>query len=219
MAAIGQKPTFSDAFPSLFDQHLNKMKIPCSTCSALIMPETAARTGGLCMPCKSGTRSAIEASKVSMKRQRELDAMDPFRLYWRELVDRVHKSDAGIANLSDVERQYWAVGCLFGEVYNGGFDQYFHNSSGATYSAAVDGLKAMDATMSLLLLEKAKQMIFGFADVPEESCTRRRIQASVDGDSLQQRLDELDKQFWDDPDNLATRSEKFAINHGLVRAV
>lgn len=170
------------------------------------------------MPCKSGTRSAIEASKVATKRQRELDATDPFRLYWRELVDRVHKSDAGITNLSDVERQYWAVGCLSGEVYNGGFDQYFHNSSGATYSAAVDGLKAMGATTSLLLLQKAKQMIFGFTDVPEETCARRRIQASVESDSLKWRLDELDKQFWEDPDNLATRSEKFAISHWLVRA-
>ncbi len=194
------------------------MKIPCSTCSALILPETAARTGGLCMPCKSGTRSAIEASKVEAKRQRELDATDPFRLYWRELVDRVYKSDAGIAQLSDVERQYWAVGCLSGEVYNGGFDQYFYNSSGATYSAAVDGLKAMGATTSLLLLQQAKQMIFGFTDVPEETRARRSIQMSVESDALQQRLDELDKQFWKDPDNLAMRSEKFAISHGLVRA-
>lgn len=195
------------------------MKIPCSTCSTLILPETAKRTGGLCVPCKSGTRLQIEASKVATKRQRELDATDPFRLYWRELVERVYKSDAGLARLSDVERQYWAVGCLSGEVYNGGFDQYFHNSSGGTYSAAVDGLKAMGATTSLLLLQKAKQMIFGFADVPEEQCARWRIQTSVESDSLQQRLDELDKQFCDDPDDLAMRSETFAVSHGLVRAV
>lgn len=170
------------------------------------------------MPCKSGTRSQIEASKDATKRQRELDATDPFRLYWRELVDRVYKSDSGVAHLSDVERQYWAVGCLSGEVYNGGFDQYFHNSSGATYSAAVDGLKAMGATKTLLLLQKAKQMIFGFADVPKESCARRTIQTSVESASLQQRLESLDKQFGEDPDELATRSETFAVNHGLVRA-
>ena len=68
------------------------------------MPETAARTGGFCMPCKSGTRSNIEASKIAAKKERELDATDPFRIYWRKLVDRVYKSPVGLTQLSDVER-------------------------------------------------------------------------------------------------------------------
>jgi len=68
------------------------------------------------MPCKSGTRSNIEAAKAAAQRERELDATDPFRIYWRELVGRVYKSPAGLTKLSDVERQYWAVGCLCGEV-------------------------------------------------------------------------------------------------------
>jgi hypothetical protein len=196
-----------------------KMKIRCSSCPALILAETAVRTGGLCMPCKSGTRANIEASKVEAQRERELDATDPFRIYWRDLVARVYKSSAGLTQLSDVERQYWAVACVSGEVYNGGFSQYFHNSSGATYSAAVDGLQSMGATTSLLLLQKAKQMIFGFAEVPEESNARRTILAVAESDSLYQRLDELDKQFWSDPDELAVRSEAFAVTQGLVRLV
>lgn len=183
------------------------------------MPETAARTGGLCMPCKSGTRSNIEASKVAAQRERQRDLTDPFRIYWRELIARVYKSSSELTKLSDTECQYWAVGCLSGEVYNGGFDQYFHNSSGATYCAAVAGLQAMGATKSLLLLQKAKQMIFGFADVPEESYARRTILAAAQSDSLRQRLDEIDKQFWTDPDDLAVRTERFAVVHGLVRLV
>ena len=77
----------------------------------------------------------------------------------------------------------------------------------------------MSATTSLLLLEKAKQMIFGFADVPEVSYARRTTLAGAQSDSLQLRLDELDKQFWKDPDELAVRSETFAVSHGLVRLV
>jgi len=30
------------------------VKIPCKECSALILPSTGERTGGLCMPCKNG---------------------------------------------------------------------------------------------------------------------------------------------------------------------
>lgn len=181
------------------------------------MTETAARTGGLCMPCKSGTRADMEASKLAAKRERELDATDPFRIYWRELVDKVHGPSAGHSELSDSEWQYWAVGCVSGEVYNGGFHQYFHNSSGATYSAAVDGFKAMGALKSRLLLQRAKHMIFGFADVPEDSCARRTMLVAAESDSLWQRLDELDKQFWEDPDNLAVLSEQFAISCNLVK--
>lgn len=169
------------------------------------------------MPCQSGTRSNIEASKIAAQRARELDASDPFRIYWRDLISRVYKSPAELTQLSDLERQYWAVGCLSGEVYNGGFELYFYNSSGATYSDAVDGLQAMGATTSLLLLQKAKQMIFGFVDVPEESSARRTILAAAESVSLQRRLDELDKQFWEEPDELTVRSEAFAVSHGLVR--
>lgn len=171
------------------------------------------------MPCKSGTRANIEASKVAAQQERERDATDAFRIYWRELIARVYKSSEGLTQLSDVERQYWAVGCLSDEVYNGGFDQYFHNSSGATYSDAVDGLQAMGARTSLLLLQKAKQMIFGFREVPEESIARRTILDAAESDSLQLRLDELDKKFWTDPDELAVRSKAFANTHGLVRPV
>jgi hypothetical protein len=180
------------------------------------MPETAARTGGLCMPCMSGTRANMDASKAAARREREFEATDPFRIYWRELVDRIHKPRDEHTALSDLELQYWAVGLVSGEVYNGGFHQYFYNSSGATYNAALDGLKAMGAFASLLLLQRAKQMIFGFVDVPEESYARRTVLAAAESDSLWQRLEELDQQFWADPDNLADRSAAFAICHGLV---
>ena len=181
------------------------------------MQETAERNDGLCMPCKSGTRAQIEASKIAAKRERELDATDPFRIYWHKLVDLVYKSPAGLNSLSEHELQYWAVGCLSGEVYNGGFDQYFHNSSGATYRAALHGLESMGATASLLLLQKAKQVVFGFRDVPEDTSARRTLLENVQSDSMQQRLDELDKQFWADPDKLAELSDAFAISHSLVQ--
>lgn len=168
------------------------------------------------MPCKSGTRAQMEASKVAAKRERELDATDPFRIYWRKLVDLVYKSPAGLNALSERELQYWAVGCLSGEVYNGGFDQYFHNSSGSTYAAALGGLDSMGASASLLLLQKAKQIVFGFNEVPEDTTARRTLLESARDESLQQRLDALDTQFWADPDKLAELSEAFAIRHGLV---
>lgn len=193
------------------------MKIPCSDCGVLILQETAVRNGGCCLPCRSGTRSRIEASKAAAKREREFDATDPARIYWRKLVDMVFKPPGGLSSLSEVERQYWAVGCLSGEVYNGGFDQYFHNSSASTYNDALKGLEAMGALASLILLQKAKQVVFGFQAVPEDTGMRRSMLTSIDDDSHQQRLNELDKQFWAEPDKLAELSQHFAVRHNLLR--
>lgn len=174
------------------------------------------------MPCKSGTRQDIEDSKVAARERREQqkrDAVDPFQIYWHELVDRVHGPSGGLPRLSDVERQYWGVGCLVGEVHNGGFEQYFYNSSGETYPDTIEGLRAMGAEASLLLLQEAKRIIFGRAEVPGETGARRQILAEAGTDALQVQLDELDKLFWADPDELAVRSEAFAVTHGLMRHI
>lgn len=194
-----------------------EMKIPCADCGALILRETAERNGGLCMPCKAGTRANIESSKIAAKRSRELDANDPFRIYWRRLVDVVYETPGGLSSLSELDLQYWGVGCLSGEVYNGGFEQYFNNSSGKTYRSAKRGLEAMGALTSRDLLQSAKQAVFGSGAVPEDTAVRRTVLAAVQSEALQQRLDELDKQFWADPDKLSELSEAFAIRHGLVQ--
>ena len=38
-------------------------KVPCTQCGALILTNTAERTGGLCMPCQRGTRAEIDEAK------------------------------------------------------------------------------------------------------------------------------------------------------------
>lgn len=38
-------------------------KIPCIQCGALILTSTVEKTGGLCMPCKNGTRESMEKSR------------------------------------------------------------------------------------------------------------------------------------------------------------
>ena len=39
----------------------------CQKCGALILPQTAERTGGVCMPCKNGTRDRIEKFDARME--------------------------------------------------------------------------------------------------------------------------------------------------------
>jgi len=168
------------------------------------------------MPCKNGTRESMEAAKLYYQKERELDKTCPFRKLWRELVHRVHDTDLGYAGLSDPEKKYFAVGLLEGEVYNGGFDQYFHNSSSDYYSDAEVGLEEIGAMQSLSLLRQAKQIVFGDAVIPEDTEQRREILLQRDFDSYAKQLDELDRLFWEDPDGLSERSESFARKHALI---
>jgi hypothetical protein len=165
------------------------------------------------MACKRGIRESIEQSKAYYIRERELDETCPFRALWRDLVNRVHKTDDGFGKLSHDEQMYFAVGLLDGEVYNGGFTQYFHNSSGDYYVCAEAGLEALGASNSLRLLRLAKDAIFGSSPVPDSQA--RRWGEGQD-DETEAILSELDDQFYKDPDNLGDKMEAFAKDRGLV---
>lgn len=193
-------------------------RTPCSQCGVSILLTTAAKNSGLCMPCATGTRASIEASKAHYRKQREREATDPVRALWRSLVDRVHRSDSGYAALTEAEKRYFAVALLEGEVHNGGFDLYFFNSSSDSYQDAVAGLEEMGATTSLDLLLRAKQIVFDFGEVPAGTLERRQTSHSR-SDARTSRLDCLDRLFWDDPDGLVIRIEAFLYKHGLVPRV
>jgi hypothetical protein len=152
-------------------------KVACTKCGAKILPTTAEETSGLCMPCKLGTRESIEASKQYYA---ELKKHDPFRELWKSLVHRVHKTDTGYEGLSSDERLYFSVSMLQGEVYNGGMDQYFWNSSGSMYYDALIGLEVLEAIRSRELLLRAKQLFFGNDEPPIKTIPRREAMSAFE---------------------------------------
>jgi hypothetical protein len=192
-------------------------KVPCSKCGAEILPSTADETGGLCMPCKNGYRDRIEASK---RYYEELKKYDPYRELWMSLVDRVHHTDAGYDGLTRDERLYYALVVLQGEVYNGGFHQFFFNSSGGRCRDAIAGLELLDAQHSLSLLEQAKAALFGLAEPPEDQAERwEAMKQYSDDDAVPNwsiELAAIDKEFWQDPDKLSEKLDAFAVRRGLL---
>ena len=191
-------------------------KVPCTACKTLIMPSTAERNAGLCMPCKNGNRENIEQAKAYYQKERELDKTCPFRALWRDIVVRVHDDNQGFHTLSEAAQHYYAVNCLSGEVYNGGFIQYFDNSSGEHYAVAERGLEQIGALHSLALLQQAKQAVFGDDPVPTD---RDQRLAATDNPVAEARLNQLDDEFYKDLDNLDIKLESYAIQTGLVNAI
>jgi len=165
------------------------------------------------MPCKSGYRKNLDSSKRFHEEQKKYD---PYRELWQSLVLRVHKTEAGFSGLSADEKLYYAVGVLDGEVHNGGFDQFFWNSSGGFFREAVSGLEVIGAYQALDLLLKAKQIAFP-DEQPPVDCEERRVSLrSREAASRDSALDVLDHAFWKDPDGLGTKFTRFAVDRGLV---
>ena len=188
-------------------------KVPCKNCGDVIHPDTAAKNDGLCMPCKGGYKQEIEDGKKRREQERQ-SLPSAERLHWLALVNRVHHG-LGFDALSAAEKTYFAVSCLVGEVHNGGFSQFFSNSSGALYGHALDGLMAMEAFRSAQLTLRAKALLFGSQAVPVDSKARNDLLPDFEDLELEAELDSIDRLFWEDPDNLSERGEQFARQHGL----
>lgn len=193
---------------------MSEAKTICSECGAQILAVTAARTNGLCMACKQGIRKQIESSKKYYEEQRK---PDPFRDYWKELVHRVYKTPKGFDGLSPKEKSYFAVCILDGEIYNGGMHQFFFNSSGEYYSAALNGLAELGAFHSRELLMTARSALFPEGNMPHDTQLRRALLRSCDDESKTDKiLDDLDEKYYADPDKLGDRLRKYALENHLV---
>lgn len=191
-------------------------KVACNECGALILPTTAAENGGRCAPCKSGTRAAIDAAVRRRAEERERDRTDPYRRLWLELIARVHDTAAGFDGLSEPEKRYFAVQLVQLEVYNGGFDQYFFNSSASYYDHAVAGLEEMGADQVLALLQRARKVLFDGEPVPQDTGARRERLRDRRSETSSAELDRLDQLYYMDPDDLDSRCQAFADAHHFV---
>jgi hypothetical protein len=155
-------------------------------------------------------------SDDASKKQGNKKQTDPAELLWRDLVHRVFETPEGFQGLSEPEKRYYAVCILDGEVYNGGFEQYFFNSSGSYYKYTILGLEEMDAPQSLALLQNAKLVLFDDEDIPESTGIRREFILQHESDVRSKLLENLDEKFWQDPDGLGTKITTYAKLHGLL---
>ena len=194
-------------------------KLPCKECGALILPTTFEITGGVCMACKNGIRRNIEKSKQAAKKHSTKP--DPSRNLWVSLVNKVHGPGGDFKKLSHAEKIYFCVGMLEGEVYNGGFDQFFVNDSGSYYADTIKALEEIGAPQSLELLKQAKEILFHDRPVPFDTEERRKAlpnypTGNKPDPQWSKKLDRLDALFTQESDELARKLKKYAKDMGLL---
>lgn len=199
-------------------------RLPCTRCGDFIHPDTAAANNGLCMPCVRGNTRSIEERREEQRKAR--DAERAYResaesRYWSALVDRVYKGE-GFDALPHGDRLYYLLNVLSGEVHNGGFDQFFTNSSGNHYQETVDALRDVGDAVALDLLLQAKAAAFGDADVPADRVARYALIRTASEDqhgyeAASEALDALDRRFWAHAEQFGVFLNKVVEAHQLYK--
>jgi len=104
---------------------------------------------------------------------------------------KTEKGDDNFSNLTEAEKVFVYVDMLEGQVNNGGFDQFFFNSSGDYTHEILNAYEIIKAHKTADLIEIAIKA-FPVSPVPKDTEIRREIM---------QNLDERTSNIWDDLDN------------------
>lgn len=189
-------------------------KVACIECNTLILFDTAIKNNGLCVPCAKGYRKQLEESQNNYREDKKYRDSEEYA-YWVNLSQKV-SSVADLKKLTFEEQLYFVINVLIGEVFNGGFEQYFYNSSGAYYAETLQALKELKAFKSLELLESAKVTLFGSLDVPSDQGLRFAILKSKENlENIE--LNRADKVFWELPDHLDQKIRQYVQLKNLFK--
>lgn len=116
-----------------------------------------------------------------------------------------------IDTLTPSQRYFYLNQSLEREVNNGGFDQYFLNSSGDNAHDTLDSLKAIGASRTVALLQRAID-VFPDSKVPKDREERGNILQNQLPPSAREQWNELDEAFFAYEDDLNS------LNLAFVRA-
>jgi hypothetical protein len=119
--------------------------------------------------------------------------------------------------LSLPERTFRTIWELEAEVNNGGFYQYFHNTSGRLAPEVVDALRVVGAAAMAAIVGAAIQTVGG--DIAWGSDKERQAALETAGPALRAQLQLFDQRFYKYPDNLIALLYQYVCDHrGEMRA-
>lgn len=113
-----------------------------------------------------------------------------------------------IEKLNEHERIIFITQSLEQEVNNGGFSQFFFNSSGDFSNEVADAFVKIGALKTAEICKKALA-VFGGA-VPADRDERQEMLESLDGDEM---FDKLDDAFYDYEDNLEGLNSEYIMKY------
>jgi hypothetical protein len=112
--------------------------------------------------------------------------------------------DVGFEDLSEIDRILVSIWSLEADVNNGGFHQYYFNSSGDTARYAPVALRAIGAPIMAGIVDNAN-CLFGPSGPPIPRDERQQALSAL-RDEL---WDDLDRQFYVYPEDISSLLEQF----------
>ena len=179
-------------------------KRPCGLCGRPTLPFWKIGEGDfLCVSCW----------------REEKSKSDPYFALNERLMERFSHPDVGFDRFSEDEKAVFTIRELVSEVLNGGFHQYFRNSSGKRHAAAEAALERLNELEALDLLRRARQALFVGNTIPEDTAERRKMipYAFEIPDSKFDGFDEeASSRFAEISDDLDSHLMQFAKDKGLA---
>ena len=120
-------------------------------------------------------------------------------------------ADADPATLPPAVQVFWVIWQLEAEVNNGGFLQYFGNSSGRLVPHAVAALRTIGANTMADIVERA--IFVAGRDIAWADDEARSTALNALGPDVPEELDFLDRAFFTYPDNLTVLLYTYASEH------
>lgn len=116
-----------------------------------------------------------------------------------------------IAGLSKPERVFYITQTLEMEVNNGGFAQFFHNSSGAFSNELTAAFGEIGAQTTACICKKAIDALG--QDIPVDREKREEMLDRIETDKIDEILDACDNAFYDYEDDLNTLNHAFCLKN------
>ena len=128
-----------------------------------------------------------------------------------EHLDNKTQYGEDMSALSEAERIFYITQTLEMEVNNGGFSQFFYNSSGNFSNELVDACTAIGANATAAICLKAISA-FG-RDIPVDRDKREEMLDELESDAIDEILEECDSAFFDYEDNLNELNYNFVMKN------
>ena len=178
--------------------------------AALLALPLAACGGSSSISTTSGKKAAQPDPRLLLPRPQPRGNALLYKIFDRLLAysgETLASEHEMLAGASNGQRAVYALWIVDGEVNNGGFDQFFFNSSGSLMDEAIEGADLIGAKKNAAILREAADT-FSDGSVPEDRESRWRIQDALSDDE-QSQLSDLDDRWFGEDKNL----EKLLIGY------
>ena len=149
----------------------------------------------------------LKKKNANSKNEEEIDQNAMVIDTFSAIDEKCEYGDA-MEKLNEHERLFYITQTLEQEVNNGGFSQYFYNSSGNFANEVVDAFTRIGAHKTAEICKKAVAVFNG--QVPVDRDERENLLESLDCEDI---FDECDNAFYDYEDDLEALNYAYVMKH------